>query len=120
LAKIPQFIVFLISIWGVLELCLGGLSPPKPPRGDGTGQLSSAQRTLHLEVCNEVIHIYKLKQVKSVLTGLSIEASGSHSIGRDPNRLRFRRGSENRLRRGDQNLNLSCNSSNLFACLFVV
>ena len=24
-------IVFQISIWGVLELCLGGISPPKPP-----------------------------------------------------------------------------------------
>jgi len=23
--------VFHISIWGELELCLGGLSPPKPP-----------------------------------------------------------------------------------------
>jgi len=29
--------VFHISIWGDLELCLGGLSPPKSPRGDGTG-----------------------------------------------------------------------------------
>ena len=28
--------MFHISIWGGLELCLGGLSPPKPPRGDGT------------------------------------------------------------------------------------
>jgi len=80
-------------------------------------QLSSAQRTLHLEVCDEVIHIYKSKQVKSVLTGLSVEASGSHSMGRDPNKDG---GSENRSRQGDQNLNLSCNSSNLFACLFVV
>jgi len=26
-------------------------------------RLSSAQRTLHLEVCDEVMHIYKLKQV---------------------------------------------------------
>jgi len=33
-----------------------------------------------------VIHIYKLKQVYSVLTGLSIEASGYHSMGRDPNK----------------------------------
>jgi len=23
--------VFQISVWGDLELCLGGLSPPKPP-----------------------------------------------------------------------------------------
>ena len=30
------FIVFQISIWGGLKLCLGGLSPPKLPRGDGT------------------------------------------------------------------------------------
>jgi len=29
-------IVFHISIWGGLELCFGGLSPPKPRRGDGT------------------------------------------------------------------------------------
>jgi len=29
--------VFHILIWGVLELCLGEVSPPKPPRGDGTG-----------------------------------------------------------------------------------
>jgi len=28
--------VFHISIWGGLELCSGGLSQPKPPRGDGT------------------------------------------------------------------------------------
>jgi len=28
--------VFHISIWGGLVLCLGGLSPQKPPRGDGT------------------------------------------------------------------------------------
>ena len=36
--------------------------------------------------------------------------------------LLFRKGSENRSRRGDQNLNLSCNFSNLSACLclFVV
>jgi len=28
---------FHMSIWGGLALCLGGLSPPKPPpRGDGT------------------------------------------------------------------------------------
>jgi len=33
---------------------------PSQPR---VRQLSSAQRTLHLEVCDEVIHIYKLKQV---------------------------------------------------------
>ena len=31
------FIVFHVSNWGGLELCLGGLSPQKPPRGDGTG-----------------------------------------------------------------------------------
>jgi len=29
--KFHGFIVFHISIWGGLELCLGGLSPPKPP-----------------------------------------------------------------------------------------
>jgi len=28
--------VFHVSIWGGLELCLGGLGPPKPPHGDGT------------------------------------------------------------------------------------
>jgi len=28
--------VFHVSIWGGLELCLEGLSPPKPPLGDGT------------------------------------------------------------------------------------
>jgi len=28
--------MFHISIWGDLELCLGGLSQPKPPCGDGT------------------------------------------------------------------------------------
>jgi len=26
--------MFHILIWGGLELCLGGLSPPKPPRDD--------------------------------------------------------------------------------------
>jgi len=30
--------VFHVLIWGGLELCLGGLSPPKAPRGDGTGR----------------------------------------------------------------------------------
>ena len=29
--------MFHISIWGDLELCLGGLSPPRPLCGDGTG-----------------------------------------------------------------------------------
>jgi len=28
--------VFHISIWGVSKLCMGGLSPPKSFRGDGT------------------------------------------------------------------------------------
>jgi len=28
--------VFQISIWGGLELCLGEVSPPMPPRGNGT------------------------------------------------------------------------------------
>jgi len=28
---VDLFIVFHISIWGGLVLCLGGLSPPKPP-----------------------------------------------------------------------------------------
>jgi len=28
--------VFHVSVWGVLELCLVGVSPRKPPRGDGT------------------------------------------------------------------------------------
>jgi len=28
--------VLHVSIWGGLQLCLGGLSLPKPPRGDGT------------------------------------------------------------------------------------
>jgi len=31
LPKLRWFIVFHISIWGRLELCLRGLSPPKPP-----------------------------------------------------------------------------------------
>jgi len=35
--KLNWFIVFHISIWGGLKLCLVGLSPQKPPRGDGTG-----------------------------------------------------------------------------------
>ena len=35
--KLNWFIVFHVSIWEGLELCLGGLSPQKPPRGDGTG-----------------------------------------------------------------------------------
>jgi len=34
--KLHRFIVLYNSIWGGLELCLGGLSPQKPPRGDGT------------------------------------------------------------------------------------
>jgi len=38
--KFHWIIVFQISIKGGLELCLGrlSLSPPKPPRGGGTGQ----------------------------------------------------------------------------------
>jgi len=28
--------VFHVSIWGGLELCLGGAKPTKAPRGDGT------------------------------------------------------------------------------------
>ena len=34
--KLNWFIVFHVSIWGGLELCLGGLSPQKHPRGNGT------------------------------------------------------------------------------------
>ena len=30
--------MFHVSIWGGLELCLWGLSPQKPPCGDGTGR----------------------------------------------------------------------------------
>ena len=36
LTKTPLiYSVSLFNLWS-LELCLGGLSPPKPPRGDGT------------------------------------------------------------------------------------
>ena len=35
--KSHWFIMFHTSILGSLELCLGGLRPPNPPRGDGTG-----------------------------------------------------------------------------------
>jgi len=35
--------VFHVSIWGDLELRLGGISPQKPPRGDGTAQGSQTQ-----------------------------------------------------------------------------
>jgi len=35
--------MFNISIWGDLEPCFGGLSPPKPHRGDGTGYWRSKQ-----------------------------------------------------------------------------
>ena len=31
LTKIPLIYSVSLSIWGVLEICLGGLSPPKPP-----------------------------------------------------------------------------------------
>jgi len=31
-----------------LELCLGGLSPPKPPRGDGTGPQANPLMRTHL------------------------------------------------------------------------
>ena len=37
--KLHCFLVFHFSIWG-LELCLGWLGPPKPPRGDGTEPFS--------------------------------------------------------------------------------
>jgi len=36
LTKLHWFIVFHVSIWGGWS-CLRGISPPKPPRGDGTG-----------------------------------------------------------------------------------
>jgi len=32
--------VFHVSIWGGLELRLGGLSPQNPPRGDVTGLIA--------------------------------------------------------------------------------
>jgi len=43
--------VFQISIWGVLELCLGGLCPPKPPVATGLvdGELR-IQRNANQEV----------------------------------------------------------------------
>ena len=33
--KNSWFVVFGILIWRGLKFCLGGLSPPKPPDGDG-------------------------------------------------------------------------------------
>jgi len=51
-------ILFIYSIsyfnLGCLELCLGGISPPKPPRGDGTGRLPhypSLISILELAIC---------------------------------------------------------------------
>jgi len=38
--------VFHISIWGSLEFVWGGLSPTKPPRGDGTATTFPIQRSL--------------------------------------------------------------------------
>ena len=42
--KLYWFMVFHISIWGSLELCLGGLSPTKPSHGDGTEIFVNAVR----------------------------------------------------------------------------
>ena len=44
LTKIP--LVYSASYFnlGVLELCLGGLSPPKPPGGDGTASATSLSK----------------------------------------------------------------------------
>jgi len=54
--------VLHISIWGGLKLCLGGLSPPKPPRGDGTEVTFSAtvSRLLPLQLGFERFHYISL------------------------------------------------------------
>jgi len=61
-----------------------------------------------------VIQIYRLKQVyayKSVVPIVWVATKQG---------LRFRKGSENRSRRGDQNLNLSCIFSNLSVSVWSV
>jgi len=52
--------VFHVSIWGVLKLSLGGLSPLKSPRGDGTDRnliFYSFSRLIAI-VANTNAHIY--------------------------------------------------------------
>jgi len=54
--------MFHILIWGGLKLRLGGLSPPKPPRGDGTvtapgTALPSYQRVIERQQKADIRHI---------------------------------------------------------------
>ena len=57
--------MFHISILGGLELCLGGLSPPKPPRGDETGrQYSLILSTVSLKTCATLLYLQCRHKVK--------------------------------------------------------
>jgi len=65
--------VFHISIWGVSTL-FGGLSSPKPPRGDGTGSMTDSVRyifekevilSLPLSKIFSKLHLHLFKQTKT-------------------------------------------------------
>ena len=52
--KLHWSIVFHVSTWGGLELCLGGLSPPKPPVATGLSlaRLTTLSRSVILQTLN--------------------------------------------------------------------
>jgi len=56
--------VFHITIWGDLELCLGGLSPPKLSNGDGT-ESAAVFPKVSTEISDEAMPI----QDPSLFTG---------------------------------------------------
>ena len=45
--KLNWFIVFHLSVWGGMELCLGA-KPPNPPRGDGTALFRSSPMVMNV------------------------------------------------------------------------
>ena len=58
LSKIP--LIYSVSRFtlGGLELCLGGLSPPQPPRCDGTGVIASAVAFRCLQWSTKRVHFF--------------------------------------------------------------
>jgi len=50
--------VFHVSIWGGLELCLGGAKSTTAPRGDRTGEIASTVAFRCLQWSTTLVHIF--------------------------------------------------------------
>jgi len=73
--------VFHASIWGGLELSLGGLSPPKLPHGDGTGQGGAITRAPNHSVGAEWLRRrLKIPTMSHVHSSIQYIASGRPQV----------------------------------------